>query len=239
MWPQWCENRWSVTEFKFLFCLCTQACTHLHTHTDSTFLRYLLDVWIIKAEPSVKSLPTPASQLVVTRSLSLAVLLTRVSKSVLDYSFLLKLAHGMKRCVCSVVSVVSDFLCPHGLQPTRLLCPWDFPGKNTGEGRHALLQGIFLTQESNPYLLHCRRILYHWATVEAHGMKGQPLNACKAPFKKEGRRVVVGKTKVTCPGKTLSWNWLESKGKRQNSRWSQHSSTEALLQKYTHNPMKP
>ena len=144
MWPQWCENRWSVTEFKFLFCLCTQACTHLHTHTDSTFLRYLLDVWIIKAEPSVKSLPTPASQLVVTRSLSLAVLLTRVSKSVLDYSFLLKLAHGMKRCVCSVVSVVSDFLCPHGLQPTRLLCPWDFPGRVPEWGAIAFSKRLLL-----------------------------------------------------------------------------------------------
>ena len=36
---------------------------------------------------------------------------------------------------------------PHGLQPTRLLCPWDFPGKNTGVGCHSLLQGIFLTQD--------------------------------------------------------------------------------------------
>ena len=37
----------------------------------------------------------------------------------------------------------------------------DFPGKNTGVGCHALLQGIFPTQGSNPGLLHCRRILYH------------------------------------------------------------------------------
>ena len=35
----------------------------------------------------------------------------------------------------------------------RLLCPWDFPGKNTGVGCHALLQGIFLTQGLNPHLL--------------------------------------------------------------------------------------
>ena len=39
-------------------------------------------------------------------------------------------------------------------QPTRLLCPWDFLGKNTRMGCHFLLQGIFLTQESNPHLLH-------------------------------------------------------------------------------------
>ena len=36
----------------------------------------------------------------------------------------------------------------------RLLCPWDFPGKNTGVGCHYLLLGIFPTQGSNPGLLH-------------------------------------------------------------------------------------
>ena len=36
-------------------------------------------------------------------------------------------------------SVLSDSLRPHGLQPTRLLHPWDFPGKSTGEGCHCLL----------------------------------------------------------------------------------------------------
>ena len=41
-----------------------------------------------------------------------------------------------------------------GLQPARLLCPWDFPGKNTGVGCHFLLQGIFLTQGFKPRLLH-------------------------------------------------------------------------------------
>ena len=49
---------------------------------------------------------------------------------------------------------------PHGLQPARLLCPWDSPGKITGVGCHALLQGIFPTQGSNPDLLHCRHVLY-------------------------------------------------------------------------------
>ena len=37
-------------------------------------------------------------------------------------------------------SVVSNSLRPHGLQPTRLLRPWDFPGKSTGVGCHRLLQ---------------------------------------------------------------------------------------------------
>ena len=36
-------------------------------------------------------------------------------------------------------SVVSDSSQPHGLQPTRLLHPWDFPGKSTGVGCHELL----------------------------------------------------------------------------------------------------
>ena len=43
-------------------------------------------------------------------------------------------------------SVVSASLRPHGLWPARLLCPWDCPGKNTGEGSHTFLQGIFPTQ---------------------------------------------------------------------------------------------
>ena len=34
------------------------------------------------------------------------------------------------------------------------------PGKTTGAGSYSLLQGIFLTHESNPHLLRCRQILY-------------------------------------------------------------------------------
>ena len=49
---------------------------------------------------------------------------------------------------------MSDSLQPHGLEPTKLLYPWDFPSKNNGVCCHFLLQGIFLTQESNPRLLH-------------------------------------------------------------------------------------
>ena len=47
--------------------------------------------------------------------------------------------------VCSR-SVESDSVQPRGLEPTGLLCPWDFPGKNTGVGCHFLLQGITPTQ---------------------------------------------------------------------------------------------
>ena len=64
-------------------------------------------------------------------------------------------------CVCSVGS---DSLQLHGLKLTRILCPWDFPGKNVGVGCHFLLQGIFPTQGSN--LVSCvscigRQKFYH------------------------------------------------------------------------------
>ena len=52
-----------------------------------------------------------------------------------------------------VRAVVSDSSPSHALCPTGLLCAWNFPGKNTGVGCHFLLQGIFLTQGSNPHLL--------------------------------------------------------------------------------------
>ena len=54
--------------------------------------------------------------------------------------------------------------CPTLCHPMDCSLPgfsaWDFPGKSTGVGRHFLLQGIFLTQGSNPGLLHCRQTLY-------------------------------------------------------------------------------
>ena len=45
-------------------------------------------------------------------------------------------------------SVVSDSLRLRGLEPTRLLCPWDFPGKSTGVGCHFLLQCMKVKSES-------------------------------------------------------------------------------------------
>ena len=50
----------------------------------------------------------------------------------------------------AMCSVMSDSLWPHGLWPTRLLCPWNSPGRNTGVGCHFLLQGIFVTRENEP-----------------------------------------------------------------------------------------
>ena len=70
-------------------------------------------------------------------------------------------------CVCVCVCALSCFSLVQlfgtlWAVAARLLHPWDSPGKNTGVGCHALLQGIFLTQGLNPcllWLLHCRQIL--------------------------------------------------------------------------------
>ena len=64
--------------------------------------------------------------------------------------------------ICDMHSVCAlscpDSLQPHGLEPAGLLCPRNFPGKNTRVGCHFLLQGIFPTQGSIPHLL----CFLHW-----------------------------------------------------------------------------
>ena len=61
---------------------------------------------------------------------------------------------GQQNILLFSPSFVSNSLWSHGLYPTRLLCPWDFPGKNTGVGNNFLLQGIFPTQGLNLHPLH-------------------------------------------------------------------------------------
>ena len=84
-------------------------------------------------------------------------------------------AHPRKAVLCGAVlshSVVSDSLRPHGLQPARLLCPWNVPGKNSEVGCHFFPQGIFPTQGLNlQSRVSCivRQVLYHWTTWEALG----------------------------------------------------------------------
>ena len=73
---------------------------------------------------------------------------------------------------CAVLShlVMSDSLWPYRPQPSRLLRPWDYPGKNTGVGCYFILQGIFLNKGLNPWFLPGRQILYHrfFPIWEAH-----------------------------------------------------------------------
>ena len=65
-------------------------------------------------------------------------------------SFLLLLKVGKKSASYSVC----NSLRPHGLQPSRLLCPWDFSGKSTGMGCHCLLRWVQLCSSLN-VLWHC------------------------------------------------------------------------------------
>ena len=78
--------------------------------------------------------------------------------------------------------VVSDSLRPHGLQPTRLLGPWDFPGMNTGVGCRFLLQGIFLIQGSNPGLPHCRQTLYRLSYRATQNQAVSRICPCELQF---------------------------------------------------------
>ena len=88
--------------------------------------------------------------------------------------------HSKNHCLC--MDVMHSYCClvtkscltllrPHELKPVRLLCPWDFPGKNTWVGCHFLLRGISPPRDQTHIpCVSCigRRILYHWASKEAY-----------------------------------------------------------------------
>ena len=79
--------------------------------------------------------------------------------------FLLKTIYSLK--CCAMLCLVAR-LCPTLWDPMDSCLPGssvhgDSLGKNTGVGNLSLLQGIFVTQELNQGLLHCRRILYQWS----------------------------------------------------------------------------
>ena len=79
-----------------------------------------------------------------------------------------------------------------GWYPTRLLCPWDFPGKNTAVSCCALLQGIFLTQGSNPHLLP----LLLWQVEKEMAIHSSTI-AWKIPWTEEpGRLQSMGSQRV-------------------------------------------
>ena len=91
----------------------------------------------------------------------------------IQYSLLIKALQKIETVQCpgkiekvkwSEVKLLSRarlFATPWIVACTKLLHPWDFPGKSTGVGCYFLLQGIFPTQGSNPDLSHCRQTLYH------------------------------------------------------------------------------
>ena len=67
-----------------------------------------------------------------------------------------------RKDLIKIVKVLVAQSCPtlcDPVDPARLLCLWNPPGKNTGVSSPSLLQGTFLTQGSNLGLLHCKQIL--------------------------------------------------------------------------------
>ena len=75
-------------------------------------------------------------------------------------------------------SVVSDSQWPHGLQPARLLHPWDFPGKSTGMGCHCLLRPfptgtLFINQASVETPNRTRLKFFLWVAVYQEHRKGR------------------------------------------------------------------
>ena len=103
---------------------------------------------------------------------------------------------------------MSDSLQHHGLQPTRLLCPWDSPGKNTGVGSNSLLQKIFPTQGLNPSLLHYRQLLFL-----PSGLPGKP---CKWVQREQISKVIYNKpiANIILNGEMLN-SFLLNSGTRQ------------------------
>ena len=89
-------------------------------------------------------------------------------------------------CMCACCrSAVFDSLRHYGLWTARLLCPWNFPGKNTGVALPFPPSGPlpnFPTPGSSPHLLHLligRRLLYCWATWEVPGTNTSVQFCCK------------------------------------------------------------
>ena len=96
--------------------------------------------------------------------LSLSPLCPRLSECWFHFSFLIFFIP-----VCLVAQSCSALCDPMDCSPPGSSVHGNSPGKNTREGCHALLQGIFPTQGSNPGLLHCRQFLYRLSTYLAHG----------------------------------------------------------------------
>ena len=84
-----------------------------------------------------------------------------------DLHYLLDKSSWRNNCAVLSHSVVYNSLPPHGLYSLPgSFVHWNSPGKTTGVGCHAHLQGIFPTQGSNPGLPHCRQILCHLSYQE-------------------------------------------------------------------------
>ena len=86
---------------------------------------------------------------------TLVMIMSYIQISIYLFIHSLQLPVGTVTCVCVLVAQSCPILSePMDLQPTRLLCPWNFPCKNTGVGCHTHLQRISPIQGTKPGLLH-------------------------------------------------------------------------------------
>ena len=102
------------------------------------------------------------------RSFTIGATQTENLFNLLPYSWL-QFRTGVIEWCSSEVKLLSRVLLCDPMKPTRLLRPWDFPGKSTRVGCHFLLQGIFLTQDSHLDLLQCRQLLYRLSSEGSPG----------------------------------------------------------------------
>ena len=128
---------------------CKELGTTEHTQRGKTMSRY----WI-KTKKAIHKKRRPALE----DMDPVNTLISDLASGLWDHRFLL-LKHSDLWCFVTVVVVgllshVLFFCDLKDWRSIRLLCPWDFPGKNTGVDCHFLLQGIFPTLESNSCLLH-------------------------------------------------------------------------------------
>ena len=111
-------------------------------------------------------------------------------------------------------SVLTDSLQPHGLKPVKLLCPWDFPGKNIGVGCHFLLRWQTKTRKRSKVKTDWEWWWLHRGLVKMKNGKGRKMRA-------EGRKNFRGGDPVK--GKTPSKHWF--KGRSGLACWEQRRRT--------------
>ena len=123
---------------------------------------------------------------------------TRVQINPTTFNSFLSFSNGRSEVKWSkCCSVMSD-----SLQPHELYSPKNSPGQNTGVGNLSLIQGIFPTQQSNPGLPHCRRILYQLS----HQGSPRILERVAYPFS-SGSSQPRNQTKVSCITARFFTNW--------------------------------
>ena len=111
-----------------------------------------LGTWPLRAKPALLILPGCRGC-----NLRVRISLGAEQETTLGFPSKMRFNKGVLCCAQS-----GPTLCdPHGLQPVRLLCPWDFPGKNTGVGCHFFSRGSSQPKDQTHTSSIGRWILYH------------------------------------------------------------------------------